>query len=94
MAFLKSKTLPNGVTGEYWRITNVVLSKTGSTVKVYCKLSLYVSAATKDAHPVDSAGLTINFDTTMQAAVGNLIELCYQKISEKNFPDLEGAQAV
>ena len=54
MALQKSKTLPSGVTADYWRVTRVTLDVVNESALVV--LSLYVNKAARDAgmQPVQS----------------------------------------
>ena len=54
MALQKSKTLPSGVTADYWRVTKITLDVVNESALVV--LSLYVNKAARDAgmQPVQS----------------------------------------
>lgn len=43
MALQKSKSLPNGSSGNYWRLTNATFDREG--LKVTCHIALYASQA-------------------------------------------------
>lgn len=82
MALKKSKSLPSGVSGEYWRINKITADRVNS--KVTYELSLYVSKALRQsgAKPLDYKKV-FSFDVTMQEINGDLNALGYEKIKEK-----------
>lgn len=91
MALLKQKTLSNGVSGEYWRLTSVSVCKTGVAFRVFCKLELYVNEAHKLTTPISGVSIMTSFEASSHDVAGNVVALCYEKIKEKNYPDLVGA---
>lgn len=91
MALIKSKTLTNGITGNYWRITSITVDKKSAEISVFVAIELFTSEAHRETSPIPDTKLTTRFVCTLEQATGNLLALCYQKIIEKNFRDLVDA---
>lgn len=78
MAIEKSKTLPNGATGNYWRITSITLNRQNLTA--IAEIALFKDKSTSDAgHPPLGAYKTFNFNFTVPALVSsqNVIAFIY-----------------
>lgn len=91
MAIQKSKTLPSGVSGNYWKLFSAHLSKPKGVIHVTCILRLFVDEAHSIAspdEPIEGIAIATSFDTTVQEITGNMIALCYAKTKEANHPDL------
>ena len=82
MALKKSKTLRNGTTGEYWKITQISLDRTSRNVTY--QVSLYLNKAARDSgcSPLDFKK-TFSFTLTSEQANGDLSEIGYTKIKER-----------
>lgn len=82
MALKKLKTLPSGVSGEYWKITHISLDRIVG--KATCMFDLFVSKALSDsgAKPL---GVQKKFviDLTKEEIETDLIENCYIKVKAK-----------
>lgn len=90
MALKKQKQLPNGVSGEYWKITRVIADKQALTLNVV--LDLFLSADYKDA-----ASLNIpksrSFKCSKEELQGDLVALGYVKLkahANSDLPNLNG----
>jgi hypothetical protein len=81
MAIIKSKTLANGATGDYWKITSVNLKR--STLILSIKISLYQSKS-KSMEKAPDLGLSkhIKVKISREESIGNLVELAYTKVME------------
>lgn len=81
MAIQKSKTLPNGAYGNYWKITKIMLDK--QTMIANCTLSLFTSQT-----QTNGASLGFNkvyrIPVTKQQLAGDLISLCYAGIKAQS----------
>lgn len=78
MAIQKSKTLANGATGDYWRITSITLNRQNLTA--IAEIALFKDAATSAAgNPPLGAYKTFNFNFTIPALLGatNVISFIY-----------------
>lgn len=79
MALQKSKTLPSGEIGDYWRVSYLTFSRKG--MKVDLVLSLYKSAAiAASGAPPLPASYSFSFVVTQQELMGNLVALAYAKV--------------
>ena len=79
MALQKSKTIPSGETGDYWRVSYLTFSRRGMRVEVL--LSLYKSAAVAaTGAPPLPASYSFSFTVTQTELMGNLVALGYAKI--------------
>lgn len=82
MAIKKSKTLANGASGEYWKITSVIVDK----ISMSCtyQVSLYLSKGIS-IEKKPSLGLvkTYRFEMTPEELRGNLVSIGYAKIKAK-----------
>lgn len=91
MAIQKSKTLTNGSTGNYFKITKTTVDKQAMTVT--CILSLFTDAAHTATSPLDYTKVFKNTATKQQLS-GDILALCYTNIKAKNDPDLTGGTDV
>lgn len=82
MALKKSKTLKNGTTGEYWRITNVSLDRNSNIAKYEISLYLNKTASDNKCSPLDLKK-NYSFILTSEQANGDLNKIGYTKIKEK-----------
>lgn len=82
MALLKSKTLENGATGKYWKITAECYDR--MTRKVTWQIALFTDQAHATLHG-KHLGLTKSFSSqvTPEEASGNRTALGYAKILEQ-----------
>lgn len=94
MALIKAKTLPNGVTGDYWRLVFKGADYRGDTLIALWMLRLYKSKAVAKAggEPLECCKV---FESPISADVksGNLYALGYEIVANTNDPELEGAVA-
>lgn len=79
MAIQKSKTLPNGVTGDYWRITQVSIVSTNMTFNVTISLFLSQAAFMAGAKPLTSNKI-YRLTFTGPDLVGDIIATTYGKV--------------
>lgn len=87
MALQKQKDLPNGTSGNYWRVSH--LNFTRDTMRLDMSVSLY-----KDSTPgLSPLGVRHNFSfiITQQEIVGNLISMAYDKIKAYASSDVPNA---
>jgi len=85
MGLQKTKELKTGVSGNYWRIKEVVLSGDG---KGYALLALYLDKATRDDEEKTylSANTKLNFVLTKQELKDkDILAGIYDKIKEDEF---------
>lgn len=82
MALKKLKTLPSGVSGEYWKITHLAIDR--ASKKVTCIFDLFVSKELSDAG-AKPLGVQKKFvlDLTKEEIETDLIENCYIKVKAK-----------
>lgn len=98
MALLKSKILPNGVTGNYWKVIKVTSSIKDK--KMRCLLELFLDQAHADLPSPMGLGYVIPFDfsLTEQELSGELFSIADTKIkSVKNdikIPAVEHRDAI
>jgi hypothetical protein len=79
MAIIKSKTLPNGSVGNYYKITSVSLDKEQLTLII--NLSLFKDKATSDNElPPLKLHKTLKCSITKEQSTGDLLELGYVKL--------------
>lgn len=80
MYILKSKTFPNGVTGNCWRVS--LLNLDFITMKGRVVLDLYEDAATSLANPLKVKGSTLSFPFAMDPVnvANNTIAAAYPRI--------------
>lgn len=74
MAFLLSKELETGVTGNYWRITHVEFSPKNSLMVT---VGLYLDKATRDGGRLPL--MQVNFDLPLPET-DNLLAHCYEAL--------------
>lgn len=79
MALQKSKTLPSGESGDYWRVSDLSFHRSGMRLELV--LSLYKSAAlaAAGASPLPHS-YRFSFVVTNQEIMGNVISMAYTKI--------------
>lgn len=83
MAIQKSKTLPNGASGNYWRITKIVIDR--QNLQIAGSIALFKDAATSAAGSPPLGGTkTFNFplDLTAFLATPNAIAFMYTMIAD------------
>lgn len=79
MALQKSKTLPDGSTGNYWRISTATFNR--ETLAVECNLKLYMDKAHADAGaPSLNKIKTFKFTVLAADLDGDIRALVYTKI--------------
>lgn len=81
MAIQKSKTLPNGAVGNYWRITDIVIDR--QNLKAVSHIALFKDQATSDSGaPPLGAVKTYGFAFTKSEllAITNVVSYVYGKI--------------
>lgn len=84
MAIQKEKTLPSGVTGNYWRLTSITLNRQNLTAMA--EIALFKDAAASAAgHPPIGGHKTFTFNFTIPAllAATNVISFIYGLIMDK-----------
>lgn len=83
MALKKSKTLANGISGDYWRITLVSVNRVNKVVTY--ELSLYISKAARlaGAHALEMRKI-FKFTLTNEELAGDLCAIGYSKILTKS----------
>lgn len=81
MALQKSKTLSNGATGDYWRVTNATFNR--ETCIVSCNLALYTSQAVANSAN-KHLGLIKHFRFSVNPAElsGSIVALVYGRIRD------------
>jgi hypothetical protein len=89
MAMQLNKTLDNGVTGNYWKITNIRIDRMGLQITVDVRLWVSQSTRNSGLNPleIDSYVLTGSDYTTAMAA-SNLVAAIYDYL--KALPDFSG----
>ena len=92
MAIQKTKTLANGMTGNYWKITSVSVDKQSMKLKV--TMALFVAQANTATSPIPTTNKLFTFTVTKVDLMGDLVALCYASIKAKNDPDLTGGTDV
>lgn len=84
MAIQKTKTLPSGLSGNYWRILNINFDRT--TLKAQGKIGLFkdaaASAAGKPHIPGTEKTFVFPFVVSDLAMPSNIIALVYTKIMD------------
>lgn len=80
MAIQKSKSLSNGVSGNYWKIVSISVDRMAMNMDV--RLALFADAAHKDVSPV---GVVKSFKLpcTKEELLGNLAATAYTKVMAK-----------
>jgi len=81
MAIQKSKTLPNGVSGDYWRITTITIER--QRLRLKGQIALFLDAqASDDGRPPVGAEKSFEFPLVLAeiAPPTNLIAYMYGKI--------------
>lgn len=91
MAIQKSKTLANGATGNYWKVTQAKVDK--QAMKVRATMSLFVDQAHSVIASLNSNKI-FNISVTKAQLSGDVIALCYTQIKTLNDPDLSGGTDV
>lgn len=81
MALLKSKTMANGESGNYWKITSYNVNKQTMTI-TYC-LGLFVSNGFTATSPIKGTNKILSFPVTKIELAGDLIALGYANILAK-----------
>jgi len=90
MPFQKEKSLPSGVSGNYWAVSNLSFSRSSMIVELV--VSLY-----KDNTPgLSHLGLShkFSFEITPQEITGNLISWAHTKIlayADSDIPNIDGS---
>lgn len=81
MAIQKSKTLPSGVTGDYWRITIITIDRQRLKIKGQIALFINAAASNEGKTPI-GAYKSFEFPLVMEeiAPPTNLIAYVYGKI--------------
>lgn len=78
MALQKTKSLDNGTTGDYWKITSIIYNRSASRLAVIITLFLDKS------HGIAFKGLnyfkSYSFPITLDDATGNVIQFAYDQI--------------
>jgi hypothetical protein len=81
MALSKTKTLSNGETGNYWKITSFSVNKQAMTITY--QLSLFVSQSYTTTSPIKGTTKTFTFPITKTQLAGDVIALGYTNILTK-----------
>lgn len=81
MALVKSKTLSNGATGNYWKITKDSYDRQSGKMKV--TIALFMDKAHANAHAGLGVEKIFEFAMTTNEATGNRIAFAYNKIKER-----------
>jgi hypothetical protein len=81
MAIQKSKTLPNGITGNYWRLTNISFDR--DALSASARIALFKDKATSDSG-APHLGLVKHFSFTFTVpeliSTTNVLAYIYGKI--------------
>ena len=77
MALIKERTLLNGSTGNYWKVTHFSVDKVG--MHLDCAIELFQDEAHKNAAPLQFFK-AYKFPVTKQEIAGDITALCYTKI--------------
>jgi hypothetical protein len=89
MALQKEKTLSNGATGNYWRISTLQFNR--ATMKLDMVISLYKDS-TPSLAPL-SNGHLVSAVLSQQELTGNLVAMAYNKIkafANSDVPNVDG----
>lgn len=79
MALQKSKTLDNGATGDYWRITTAIFDRESLTCS--CRIALYTSQTiANSANKHLNLIKTFNFSVASMDLSGDIRVLLYNKV--------------
>lgn len=94
MAILKTKTLTNGATGCYWKITSVQFDAAALTLS--WTLMLFADAAHAKDHPSDPIGCAKYFSRAInrEQKVADLLKLAYTLTLAEEDSDLAGGSSV
>lgn len=87
MALQKEKTLPNGTSGNYWRISALQFNRT--SMRLDMVVSLYKDS-TAGLAPL-GCNYTVSTIITQQELVGNLVTMAYNKIKAYANSDVANA---
>jgi len=83
-------TLPNGMSGNYLKITKPIPDKERKMLE--CYLNLYKDSSYKDGEPLRRNLFRFQFNIPDVTDLnGDIYELCYTKIKAENLPELSGA---
>lgn len=88
MAIQKSKTLPSGVTGNYWRLKNAVIDIDRMEVNMVLGLYLDQTHGTNGSASIMSKHVKLGI-TQQQLATGSLAN-AYQRILDQANEDIPG----
>ena len=99
MALQKSKTLPNGSTGDYWKVAQVIVDK--KAMVLVCTISLFMNQTVADVVGPQTLGVSkyYTFPVTKDQLAGDIVALAYTLIIAKvnstpTDPDLAGSTNV
>lgn len=92
-ALNKTFTTPQGVTANYWKVSQVVIMKNKMTLG--CQLDLYIDQDHADALNAKSLfHKNFAFRVISSDLSGDMVAKCYNKILSKQDPDLIGATSI
>jgi|ERR1700677_1000945 len=77
MAIQKSKTLINGTTGNYWKITSITVDK--QKMVATCVISLFLSSAKSNSVPM-ARGRAYKVAVTKEQLAGDITAVCYTSL--------------
>jgi len=81
MGLQKTYETASGVTGMYWKITNVFVDKAGMTINP--QISLFLDKSASDLGKACLMSLSFTFEVTSQEMAGDILALSYVKIKAK-----------
>lgn len=82
MAIQKTKTLPNGTSGDYWKITNVGIDRVEHKLIVTISLFLDASASSTGKQPLLSTKI-YRLSFTSGELLSDLINVIYTKVKDQ-----------
>jgi len=94
MAIQKSKTLPNGATGSYWKIAKVIVDKNPLMMHAHVILQLYADKAHADVNQPLGFSKPFEFSLTKADLVGDVVATLYAKLKAANYSELAGGTDV
>lgn len=78
MALQKLHTLGNGTSGDYFKITRIIVDK--NQMKMVCQLELFLDEAHATSEPMGFRKI-FHFDVTDEELTGDIVALGYNKIT-------------
>jgi len=90
MALLKEKSLPNGISGNYWKITEIFVNRMQR--KARCVIALFKDEGHKSTAPI-GAQFALEFSLSDQELSDDITEALYLKIksyANSDLPNLDG----